>query len=81
VQTCFEASDFPVLTQDFRKIHRKWIGPNVTTFDAERDGTGHADTFWGAVFAHSVARVQQRTPPPKREAPMPTMPQDYVGLL
>ena len=81
VQTCFEASDFPVLTQDFRKIHRKWIGPNVTTFDAERDGTGHADTFWGAVFAHSVARVQQRTPPPKRDGLAPARPQDYVGLL
>lgn len=56
VQQCFGRSDFPVLTQDFRKIHRKWLGPNTTTFDAERDGTGHADSFWAAVFGHSVAR-------------------------
>ena len=56
VERCFHKSDFPILTQDFRKIHRKWIGPNRTTFDAARDGTGHADAFWAAVFGHSVAR-------------------------
>lgn len=59
VHECFVKSDFPILTQDFRKIHRKWVGPNNTTFDAERDGTGHADAFWAAVFGHSITRSQR----------------------
>jgi hypothetical protein len=82
IYTCFEPSDFPVLTQDFTKIHRKWIGPNTTTFDAERDGTGHADTFWAAVFGHSVARTQRMAAPATANLYSDTpAKQDYVGLL
>lgn len=82
VQQCFVKSDFPVLTQDFRKIHRKWLGPNTTTFDAERDGTGHADSFWAAVFGHSVARkgklgVIAATAAPEQIQPSPS----YSGYL
>lgn len=49
----FEVSPFPVLTSDFGKVRRKWLGSNNTTFDTERDDTGHGDAFWAAVIGYS----------------------------
>jgi hypothetical protein len=83
VATCFTKSDFPILVQDFRKIHRKWLGPNRTTFDAARDGTGHADAFWATVLGYSVARVQRVGQPvraPKQAEYTPTAP-DYMRYM
>lgn len=62
VRECFDASAWPILTSDFRKIHRKWTGANQTTFDARRDGQGHGDAFWAAILGLSVAYSQQATP-------------------
>jgi hypothetical protein len=81
MRDCFEASAFPILMQDFRKVFRKWLGPNATTFDTRRDGQGHGDAFWAVILAFSVARTQRYVEPPKRDGLAPARPQDYVGLL
>lgn len=50
---CFEATGYDFLKKDFQKVHRKWLGPNQTTFDTKRDGAGHGDAFWAAVIGLS----------------------------
>jgi len=55
MRECFEVSSFPVLTQDFRKVYRKWTGATSTTFDTRRDGQGHGDAFWAAILGLEVA--------------------------
>ena len=84
MRECFEASAYPVLIQDFRKVFRKWLGPNATTFDTRRDGQGHGDAFWAGILGFSVARVQ-RYAAPKRTAQhdgaVHGRASDYVGLL
>lgn len=59
VGTGFEVSPFPVLTSDFAKVRRKWLGSNNTTFDTDRDDTGHGDAFWGAVIGYSGLDVRK----------------------
>ena len=81
IRECFEASAYPVLMQDFRKVYRKWLGPNATTFDTRRDGQGHGDAFWAAILGFSVARVQRYTARKKTSAEIPASQSDYVGLL
>jgi hypothetical protein len=77
---CFEASAWPILTSDFRKIHRKWTGANQTTFDARRDGQGHGDSFWAAILGLSVAYSQQSTPARVQQQVVAAQP-SYAGYL
>lgn len=56
---CWEAHGFDFLRSDFQKVHRKWLGPNVTTFDTRRDGNGHGDAFWATLIGFSgISRAQ-----------------------
>jgi hypothetical protein len=73
-----------VLIQDFRKVFRKWLGPNATTFDTRRDGQGHGDAFWAGILGFSVARVQRYAAPKRTAQPDGAVygrASDYVGLL
>lgn len=55
LELCWETSGFDFLRSDFQKVHRKWLGPNATTFDTHRDGSGHGDSFWAALIGFSGA--------------------------
>ncbi|NIN68515.1 MAG: hypothetical protein GTO63_28175 [Anaerolineae bacterium] len=65
---CFIDLSLPVLTNDFRRVHKKWSSSTETTFDTVRDRSGHGDTFWAALFGYELAvgkRQQAFQPQPE----------------
>lgn len=55
VSECFQESPYPILRSDFQRVYRKWLGPNDTTFDTERDKDGHGDGFWASLLGFATA--------------------------
>lgn len=51
----FQETQRDVLKDDFRRIHKKWVSPTQSTFDAKRDASGHGDSYFGALFGWEPA--------------------------
>ncbi len=79
---CFVDSRQPLLVNDFRRVHKKWVGPNLSTFDTVRDNSGHGDLFWGGLFGYDLAVGKRHRPytPQRRQESQARQPEylDYM---